>query len=213
MYMRGEGTDQSDQLAKEWFEKAAKQGHEGAKAALHTIDVGAKTAQLDPQRMSDVYAIAKLLEEYKAKKGHFPFYNPAPAKEGFVKTGTLVTIGSSQAEDELAKKPNPFHISAGRTYSSALASELKQGLGRDVVIPVEPQNEAVNAPNAYYAYFSTDDQFLVMAFLYYPNENTTQLFGPHSNLYAIASSDSVGEFWKSCGLKARKFSVMDKGQQ
>jgi len=79
-------------------------------------------------------------------------------------------------------------------------------------LPYDPQPVAVYAPNAYYVYFSTDDDYMVMAFLYNPAEHTTALFNDHANVYAIASSPRIGEkkFWQSMGLTPLIYSEMDK---
>ena len=73
----------------------------------------------------------------------------------------------------------------------------------------DPQEIPIYAPNAYYVYFpAKDDEYLIIAFLYEPNDYTTELFNPHANVYAIASSPIVREyrFWSSAGINPRLYS-------
>jgi Sel1 repeat len=209
MYRLGEGVEQSNKKAKELFLKAAAQGNKNAEKALVMLDIEAKSDEYSQKRMNNVYLIASLLEEYKTIANHYPFYDPTPVKEGYVKTGTLVTLASPAAEEQLAKKPNPFGISAARAYSSHLSKELEEKLERTIKLPVDPQKVAMYAPNAYYVYFppADDDEYMVISFLYSSNAYTTELFNSHANVYAITSSPIVSEklFWTSAGIKPRIF--------
>lgn len=208
MYRLGEGVEQSNKKAKELFVKSASQGNKNAEKALVMLDIEEKSEEYSKKRMSDVYKIASLLEEYKKIANHYPFYDPTPVEEGYVKTGTLVTLANPEAEEQLAKKPNPFGISAGRAYSSHLSKELKEKLGRTITLPVDPQKEAMYAPNAYYVYFplADDDEYMVISFLYKANVYTTELFNSHANVYAIAPSSVVNtKFWTSAGITPRIF--------
>ena len=166
------------------------------------------TTEQSTQKMEDIHFIAGILEEYKAVKGHYPFYDSSPAKDGFVKIGSLITIGSSLAEKALAKIPNPFRLSATKAFSPYLINELEATLKRKIQLPTDPDTQAKFAPNAYYVYFpADDDEYLVLAFLYEPNGYTTELFNPHANVYAIASSEVINRsgFWRSAGIKPRIF--------
>ena len=214
MYHLGEGNQQDNEKAKALFLKAAEQGNEDAKKALVMLDIEAKSDKYAQQRMKDVYLIARMLEEYKTIAKHYPFYDPTSAEEGYVKIGTLVTLASPNAEEQLRKKPNPFGISATRAYTSHLSKELKEILKRAIDLPVDPQEVAVYAPNAYYVYLQ-DDEYLIIAFLYSPNSYTTELFNPHANVYAIASSPVAGEklFWKSAGIKPRIYKNIDNEEK
>ena len=161
--------------------------------------------------MNDVYLIASLLEKYKTITNHYPFYDPTPVQEGYVKTGTLVTLASPEAEKELTKKQNPFGISATRAYSSHLTKELGIILKQKIELPVDPQKVALYAPNAYYVWFPADGgDYLVISFLYSPNNYTSELFNSHANVYAIASSPAISKynFWNSAGIKPRIFNEM-----
>ncbi len=208
MYLMGEGVDKNIPKAKELLLKSATQGNKNAQKALSALEIEEKADEYSQKKMNDVYTIACLLEEYKAKANHYPFYDPTPVEEGYVKTGTLVTIASPEAERELARKPNPFGISAARAYSFHLTKELQKKLKRKIQLPVDPQRSTIYSPNAYYVYFppATDDEYLIITFLYNPNKYTTEMFNKHANAYAIASSDAVNtKFWTSAGIKPRIF--------
>ena len=216
MYRLGEGIQQNTEKAKALFQKAAEQGNESAEKALVMLDEEAKSDEYSQKRMNDVFLIASLLEEYKAIAGHYPFYDPSPVEEGYVKTGTLVTLASPEAEKQLKERPNPFGISASRAYACHLNKELTVILKRTIHLPVDPQKVARYAPNAYYVYFppAKDDEYLIITFLYSPNSYTTKLFNSHANVYSIASSPAVGEevFWKSAGIKPRIYKDIENNK-
>ena len=217
MYRLGEGISQDTEKAKALFLKAAEQGNENAEKALVMLDEEARSDEYTQKRMDDVFLIAGLLEEYKAIAGHYPFYDPTPAEEGYVKTGTLVTLASPEAEKQLKERPNPFGISATRAYACHLNKELAAILKRKIHLPVDPQKVAMYAPNAYYVYFppAKDDEYLIITFLYSPNSYTTELFNSHANVYSIASSSAVGEelFWKSAGIKLRIYKDIENKEK
>nr|WP_321532611.1 tetratricopeptide repeat protein [uncultured Desulfuromonas sp.] len=209
MYILGEGVEKNKQKAKDLLIKSAAQKNKSAEKALVAIGLEDNAEKFSKKRMSDVYAIASLLEEFKKITGHYPFYTQnEPVQEGYKKIGTLVTIGTSTAEEQLSKEPNPFHISSTKAYSSHLKRELEQKLERKIELPTDPQEVPIYAPNAYYVYFpAEDDEYLVMAFLYNPNAFTYELFNAHANVYVIASSPVISEyrFWNSAGIKPRIF--------
>lgn len=205
MYLKGECGAVDYQKGKELLTKAARQGHKQAEAALEVLESRGDIYAYKETRIADVHRIAQLLEEYKEKAGHYPFYNPAPVREGYVKTGTLIGLASEKAERELSKQPNPFGISAAVGFSGYLEDVMSEKLGLPIDLPYDPEDQAIYAPNAYYIYFSVEDDYIVMAFLRTPTEHTTQLFNAHVNVYAIASSSKIAQsmFWKSAGLKPR----------
>ena len=181
-------------------------------SALFFYSVYAKNAEQEKkfieQQVRDVHQIAALLEEYKSKKGTYPFFDPTPAKEGYKKVGTLVGLASDDATKKLMNYPNPFRISSGKAFTPYLEKELSQVLERDIELPVDPHVTDRYAPNAYYVYLPPkDDEYMVLAFLYSPNEYTSELFNPHANVYAVSSSHVIGEmnFWKSAGIKPRLY--------
>ncbi len=96
MYRLGEGVKQSNEKAKEYLLKAAAQGNKNAEEALVTLDIEAKSDEYSHKRMNDVYLVASLLEEYKTIVNHYPFYDPTPAKEGYVKQGRWLHLPLQQ---------------------------------------------------------------------------------------------------------------------
>lgn len=211
MYAKGEGVKPDLSAAKEWFKKAANQGIRDANVALSRLEIEEKGNSYAGQRKKDVYFLASLLEEYKDKVGHYPFFDPNPVASGYVKVGRLVAIGTPSAEKALTEKPNPFGISISKTPSVNLAYELEKVLRRQITLPVDPQEVALYAPNAYYIYFlPNDDEYLIMTFLYQPEENTSKLWNEHANVYAISSSEKVTtlNFWKSMGIKPQIYRDM-----
>lgn len=160
-------------------------------------------ADADKKRIADTHKIAELLEEYRIKTGHFPYYDTTPPEPGYTKVLVMATIAMPSAERELQQKPNPFGMSVGRIYAEQLIQGLEEGLDKKIELPVDPQKVSTNAPNAYYAFFFPDDDaYLVLSFLYTPNQHTAALAN-HANVYAIASSPEVmkKKFFASMGLK------------
>ncbi len=211
MYMKGEGVKPDALVAREWFKKAANEGFKEAQNALSHLEIEEVGDKYAGQRKKDVYFIAGLLEEYKNKVMHYPFFDPKPAESGYVKVGRLVAIGTPSAELKLTEKPNPFGLSISKTSSAYLADELGKGLKRPIKLPADPQEAALYAPNAYYVYLlPEDDDYLVLAFLYSPEEHTSELWNEHANVYAISSSEKVAtlNFWKSMGIKPQIYREM-----
>lgn len=143
------------------------------------------------KKINDVHKIAQLLEEYKEQAGHYPFYDPKPAKEGHVKVPVMVIIGMPSAEESLSERPNPFSISVGRYFSRHLIVELSKVLKRKVILPVDPQNVPTTSPNAYFAFFMPNqDEYVVLCFSYDPVEYSTEVI-PHVNIYALSSAPDM----------------------
>ena len=144
------------------------------------------------KKINDVHKIAQILEEYKEQAGHYPFYDPKPAKEGYVKVPVMVIIGMPSAEASLSARPNPFSISVGRYLSKHLILELSKVLKRKVILPVDPQNVPTTSPNAYFVFFMADqDEYVVLCFSYGPVEYSTEVI-PHVNVYALSSAPDMG---------------------
>jgi hypothetical protein len=154
------------------------------------------------KRVNDVHKIAALFEEYKAANGRYPYQDETPAEPGKTKVPVMAVIAMPAAEELLSQMPSPFGISSGRIYARQLIEVLERDLKRDVALPVDPQKMLDEAPNAYYAFFPPEGGYVVVCFLYEPNEYTVAA-SPHANAYAVASESAVR--FLSPALKPRRY--------
>jgi|GEM_PF-1646726 len=165
-------------------------------------------ASASAKRINDVHKITTLIEAYKQADGHYPFYDPSTTPEGFIKAPTMVIIGTPEAEAAISKKPNVFGITVNEASSSLLISMINNTLKREITLPVDPQKVPTGAPNAYYVFFFSNDDYVAITFLYEPSRYTTPL-APHVNAYALSSSPSI-RFLKGINLKLNYIGNFDR---
>jgi hypothetical protein len=165
-------------------------------------------ADADAKRVNDIHKISTLLEKHKQATNHYPFYDITPAPEEFIKAPTMVVIGTSEAESEIAKRPNVFGITVNEANSKQLRTALQNALQQKITLPVDPQKIPTGAPNAYYVFFLAQDQYVALTFLYEPNEYTTPLT-THVNVYALSSDPSI-RFLEGIDLKLNYIGNFEK---
>lgn len=137
-------------------------------------------------RINDVHQIALLLESCKERQGFYPFVKELkkPPEDGYVTVPLAVML--SQPDQDWVHQPFPFSMSVGKHPPQALLFELKQCLGKSVVLPVDPQRRPFYAPNTYIVLFTEDDSFAVISFLYEGTQHTSML-APHVYTYSVSS--------------------------
>ena len=134
----------------------------------------------DAQRIADVHAIARLVEEFKQKTGHYPyeeaFLNPEP---GFAAVPTSVNI-SSQPLPEQYRYPPPGR--SGVVYSrEEFLAYFEKELGKVVTLP----SDSAPPPRLYQYQFDGRNYF-VSAVLLEATPDTRQL-APEWHKYEVGS--------------------------
>jgi hypothetical protein len=114
--------------------------------------------QFDRRRLNDILAIARLINEYESKTGHFPFADRADGKPVAVVIATkeqlardkgrapiMLDLKSRAVDGEAPAAPQKIE----KLTLEELTKELESGLGRSVTLPCDPQRVPVNKPSVY----------------------------------------------------------------
>ncbi|NEX92900.1 hypothetical protein [Caulobacter sp. 17J65-9] len=133
------------------------------------------------KRVNDVHKIADLLEAYYARTGRLPLDQRIPPS-GYL----TVIVGAPKVERRLQPRGNPLGREAPVLASAEMLAALREALGPEVRLPVDPQKAPNGPPNAYYVRFRPNGQYLVTGFLRQPYDFTIQV-APDVYVYALRS--------------------------
>ncbi len=128
------------------------------------MEEGYQTAQ-DPVRIQHGDEIIALVLEYIEAVGPPPLHDLVMENDASFR----IMIGRNMAEEDgFAAIPDLW---PGEFWmnSPELEAALSEGLGRNIVLPRDPQTVATFAPNVY-VYFVSKSQFCVAVHLYEPTE-------------------------------------------
>jgi len=144
-----------------------------------------RTAKSDADRIAHVHSIARLVEDFKQKVGHYPyeeaFLNPTP---GFAPVPATVNITRQQLPEQYQYPPPGV---SGVVYThDQFRDYLQELLGRDVELPVNTEP----APR-FYQYHFDGRHYYVSAELFESTSATRQI-APERHKYQV-SSTSVPE--------------------
>uniref|UniRef100_UPI004057192C hypothetical protein n=1 Tax=Candidatus Electronema sp. TaxID=2698783 RepID=UPI004057192C len=107
------------------------------------IDEGGTNSQyqhdMDILRMQDIKTIGGYIEDYKDKTGHYPLVRSDEIEQ-------YVHIATDGQKKYIQGAPPEKHVV---TDCADLDQELKRVLGKDIVIPKDPQKVPMNKPNFY----------------------------------------------------------------
>jgi len=146
----------------------------------------------DRTRTKHADEIASLVFEYAEETGKLPFQDQSKDTPFMVLIGRSEQAEDAWAQEEVLKKGATF------TNSSVFEAELSKGLGRDIVLPRDPQKVPTFAPNVY-VYFIADGQFTVVAHLFSPSDRSVEYqwrggtFHSHTLSYSKKDPTPAGE--------------------
>lgn len=143
-----------------------------------SLDEGYQTA-MDPTRMEHAEYIASLIFEYDRKTGTIPFAKLSTEKQKPI----LILIGRSDQEEVNFAKVEALSKDALYMLSSHLEKELSDVLGKNIILPRDPQTVPTYAPNVY-VYFVTPEQFSVAVHLYKPSDKSVEYSWPGGTFYS-----------------------------
>jgi hypothetical protein len=137
----------------------------------------------DAERIADVHTIARLIEDFKQKTGHYPyeeaFLDPEP---GFKAVPATVNI-TRQKLAEQYRYPPPGASGVVYPFNEFLAY-LQDTLGGDVMLP----SDSEPAPR-FYQYQFDGQHYYVSATLLQPTSDTCQL-APQWHKYQVSSTSA-----------------------
>jgi hypothetical protein len=140
-------------------------------------------AAMDPIRIEHAERIAALILQYADKTGAFPFQQHT-AERPF-----MVLIGHSQQHEDAFAQEKVLKRGATFANATVLEAELSKVLGRQIVLPRDPQKVPTYAPNVY-IYFVVESQMSVAAHLFSPSPRSVRyewrggVFHSHTLTYA-----------------------------
>lgn len=124
----------------------------------------------------------QLLEEYKTKKGYYPFQNQ--------NKGILNTLGVSIMTQEQENHSGKSYFGISK---QAFFQELSSVLGRNIEEKYDPQRISTGCPTAYmYFVDNSNNSIQFMAFLRHPND-LTHKYGNIKNCYSLVYSNIQDE--------------------
>lgn len=138
--------------------------------------------EADAQRIKHFYEIADLIEEYKDKVGHYPLENireTLKTADGSFKDDETkqmyelnpeveCLITPREIADRIKNRPGTFM----RVHYNVLNKELSDALGREIVLPYDPQEVPVFKPN-FYVYLYRNGEYFFIVHLYEPYAHAT----------------------------------------
>ena len=143
---------------------------------------------MDPIRIGDAKHIVDVILEYADATGSLPFEKQASEKP------FMVLIGHSRQDEDMFAQEKVLSRDAVFANSNVLEAELSRGLGREIVLPRDPQRVATYAPNVY-IYFVSKGQLTVISHLYSSSENSVKyewrggVFYSYTLTYGRANDD------------------------
>lgn len=158
----------------------------GEKAAGETTDV---------QRISDVHAIARIVEYFKGQTGHYPFEEAyLQTSPGSVAVPATVLITRHEVPEQY-RYPPPGVSGTVFLYDD-FAEYLSQKLGEAVKLPSDSE-----AAPRFYQYHFDGQNYYISAALFEPTETTRQV-ALRWNKYEVSSTSVPAR-------KIRRFSEID----
>jgi hypothetical protein len=138
----------------------------------------------DAKRVADLYQIAELVEEYRDKVGFYPLAkqreNLKAPDGGFEDNDTKLFYESNpEAEclitprdvsDKIKNRPGAYI----RVSYEAMNTELSKALGREVILPYDPQKVWVHRPN-FYVYLYRDGNYYLAVHLHEPHLHSKKI--------------------------------------
>lgn len=113
----------------------------------------------DIVRLNDLVEIGGYIEEYREKTGAYPLMGEKDAP-------VYAYIATPEQQVTISENPGPLYEHFV-VHPCGFASVLSRGLGRDIVLPFDPQRRP-NGRQNFYAYMAVEDRYFLAVHLYGP---------------------------------------------
>ncbi len=130
----------------------------------------------DILRLHDLVYIGELIEEYYEQKQRNPLTHDGQ------KPKVVYILSKEQAAtvEHDYSKSDPIDV-------SLFINELKEGLGKEIILPIDPQREKVNSKNIFYTYeIRSNGSYILSAFTHH-GFMFAKRFSQHNNRVSIGS--------------------------
>ncbi len=157
---------------------------------------------MDIVRLNDLNVMGELIEEYRKKKGHYPFENKYEY-EAYV---FITTKGQRKYA-----QGGPPYTHAKEPVKNFIA-ELEKGIGRHIDLPFDPQKVPVLKPNFYIYMVRGSDYFLAIHL--YNEFSFTKKVSSHYNKVEITSNPKdLPAAWRYEDLMKNKDFIKASGEK